>query len=114
MIKVLTKKNTIRIIGMNIMNDIFLYHNLGKTKSRGLHHFEPLYPKVKAKKEVQEIKKNKKKSSKKPNRKSTRKPTRKSNRKPNRKSTRKPTRKSTRKSTRKPNRKSTRKSRINI
>ena len=90
----------------DIMNDIFLYHNLGKTKSRGLHHFEPLYPKVKAKKEVQEIKKNKKKSSKKPNRKSTRKPTRKSTRKPNRKSTRK--------STRKPNRKSTRKSRINI
>ena len=25
--------------------DIFLYHNFGKTKSSGLHHFEPLIPK---------------------------------------------------------------------
>jgi len=43
----------------DIMKDIFLYHNLGKTKSKGLHHFEPLYPKAKAKKEVKEIQKNK-------------------------------------------------------
>ena len=31
---------------------------LGKTKARGLHHFEPLYPKVKAVKDVKKIKKN--------------------------------------------------------
>ena len=29
----------------DIKDDIFLYHNLGKTKSKGSHHFEPLYPK---------------------------------------------------------------------
>jgi len=31
------------------IEDIYLYHNLGKTKSKGLHHFEPLYPKSKLK-----------------------------------------------------------------
>tara|TARA_A100001015_G_C14727669_1_gene608561 strand:+ start:69 stop:788 length:720 start_codon:yes stop_codon:yes gene_type:complete len=48
----------------DIMDDIFLYHNLGKTKSKGLHHFEPLYPKVKAVKDVKKIKKNNKVSTK--------------------------------------------------
>lgn len=42
----------------DIMDDIFLYHNLGKTKSKGSHHFEPLYPKTKMK---EEVKKNKRK-----------------------------------------------------
>ena len=28
-------------------NDIHLYHNLGSTKAKGLHHFEILYPKSK-------------------------------------------------------------------
>jgi hypothetical protein len=78
----------------NVLDDIFLYHNLGKTKSRGLHHFEALYPKVKDKNN----KKNKSqgKSSQKAPRKTTRKSTRKSTRKTIRKTTRKTTRKSTR------------------
>ena len=29
------------------MKDIFIFHNLGKTKQKGLHHFESLYPKDK-------------------------------------------------------------------
>ena len=29
------------------MKDIFIFHNLGKTKQTGLHHFESLYPKDK-------------------------------------------------------------------
>ena len=33
----------------NKKNDVFLYHNLGKTKSKGSHHFEPLYLKSKDK-----------------------------------------------------------------
>ena len=53
----------------DIMDDIFLYHNLGKTKSKGSHHFDSLYPKVKDKNN----KKNKSQS------KSTRKSTRKEN-----------------------------------
>lgn len=69
----------------DIMEDIFLYHNLGKTKSKGLHHFDALYPKVKDKNN----KKNK--SQGKSTRKSTRKTTRKSTRKTNRKTTRKST-----------------------
>jgi hypothetical protein len=36
---------------MDLMKDIFIYHNMGTTLSPGLHHFEPLYPKVKARKE---------------------------------------------------------------
>ena len=31
----------------NIMKDIFIYHNLGKTENKKSHHFEPLYPKKK-------------------------------------------------------------------
>ena len=90
----------------NVMDDIFLYHNLGKTKSRGLHHFEALYPKVKDKNN----KKNKSqgKSSQKAPIKSTRKTTRKSTRRSTRKTTIKSTRRSTRKSTRKTTRKTTR------
>jgi len=104
----------------DIMDDIHIYHNMGENVSSNEHHFEPLYPKVKAKKEVKqkkegikpkdEVKHNPgnirgttkgKKSINKPNRKPTRKPTRKSTRKTARKSTRKSTRKSARKSTRK-------------
>jgi len=91
----------------DIMDDIFLYHNLGKTKARGLHHFEPLYPKVKAVKDVKKIKKNKKISTK-----SVRKPVKKRPvRKPTRKPTRKPVKKTSvrqpvkKRSTRKPVRK---------
>jgi len=36
----------------NQKNDIYLYHNLGKTKSKGLHHFEPLYLKPKLKSSI--------------------------------------------------------------
>ncbi len=82
----------------DIMEDIFLYHNLGKTKSKGSHHFDALYPKVKDK--------NNKKN------KSQGKSTRNSTRKTTRKTTRKSTRKSTRKTTRKTNIKSQRKSTI--
>ena len=48
------------MIGSNpdIMDDIHIYHNIGDTVEENQHHFEPLFPKVKAKKE---IKKNKKK-----------------------------------------------------
>ena len=28
-------------------SDILIYHNMGKIKSKGLHHFEVLYPKDK-------------------------------------------------------------------
>ena len=73
----------------DIMDDIFLYHNLGKTKSKGSHHFEALYPKVKDKNN----KKNKSQG------KSTRKSSRMSTRKSSRKTTRKSQRKSQRKST---------------
>ena len=80
----------------DIMNDIFLYHNLGKTKLRGLHHFEALYPKVKAKKEVQEIKKNKKRSSRKHIKRSSRKHIKRSSRKSIKRSSRKPIKRSSR------------------
>jgi hypothetical protein len=88
----------------DIMDDIFLYHNLGKTKSRGSHHFDALYPKVKDK---NNNKKNKSQG------KSTRKTTGKTTRKTNRKTTRKSTRKTTRKSTIKTTRKSTIKRKMN-
>lgn len=61
----------------DIMDDIFLYHNLGKTKARGLHHFEPLYPKTKAVKDVKKIKKNKKVTTKSVKKRSAREPARK-------------------------------------
>jgi hypothetical protein len=59
---------------MDLMKDIFIYHNMGTTLSPGLHHFEPLYPKVKARKESLKKKESKKRTSKK---KSTRKRSRK-------------------------------------
>lgn len=99
----------------DIMNDIFLYHNLGKTKSEGSHHFEALYPKVKAKADVKRIKNKSikpiRKSLRKSTRKSKRRSTRKSHRRSHRISKRKYLRKSTRKSNRKPRGKSERKSR---
>ena len=60
---------------MDLMKDIFIYHNMGTTLSPGLHHFEPLYPKVKARKEGLKKKETKKRTSKK--KKSTRKRSRK-------------------------------------
>ena len=98
----------------DIMDDIHIYHNMGENVGNNEHHFEPLYPKIKAEKEIKEKgKKTEKvkptsKPTSKPTRKTTRKPTRKTTRKPTRK-TRKPTRKTTRKPTRKPTRKTTRK-----
>ena len=59
---------------MDLMKDIFIYHNMGTTLSPGLHHFEPLYPKVKARKESLKKKESKKRTAKK---KSTRKRSRK-------------------------------------
>jgi hypothetical protein len=59
---------------MDLMKDIFIYHNMGTTLSPGLHHFEPLYPKVKARKESLKKKETKKRTAKK---KSTRKRSRK-------------------------------------
>ena len=50
---------------MDLMKDIFIYHNMGTTLSPGLHHFEPLYPKVKARKESLKKKETKKRTSKK-------------------------------------------------
>ena len=101
----------------DIMNDIFLYHNLGKTKSKGSHHFDALYLRNKRDKK-EKIKKKEKKSTRK-SRRSTRKSrssTRKSTRRSTRKSTRRSTRKSTRKSTRRSrkSKRSSRASRINI
>ena len=49
----------------DLMKDIFIYHNMGTTLSPGLHHFEPLYPKVKARKESLKKKETKKRTSKK-------------------------------------------------
>jgi hypothetical protein len=49
----------------DLMKDIFIYHNMGTTLSPGLHHFEPLYPKVKARKESLKKKESKKRTSKK-------------------------------------------------
>ena len=50
----------------DIMKDIFIYHNLrDRIDKPGLHHFDPLYPKVKLKKEVKEVKEKKKKEYKK-------------------------------------------------
>ena len=60
---------------MDLMKDIFIYHNMGTTLSPGLHHFEPLYPKVKARKESLKKKESKKRTSKKKSmRKRSRKP----------------------------------------
>ena len=60
-------------------DDIHLFHNLGSTKAKGLHHFEILYPKKKAKivtkKEYDSLQPKSKKS--KPKRTVRRKPTRK-------------------------------------
>jgi len=50
---------------MDLMKDIFIYHNMGTTLSPGLHHFEPLYPKIKARKESLKKKETKKRTSKK-------------------------------------------------
>ena len=41
------------------MDDIHIYHNIGESSGNNEHHFEPLYPKVKAKKEVKQITKKK-------------------------------------------------------
>jgi hypothetical protein len=49
----------------DIMKDLFIYHNLGKQKTKGLHHFEPLYPKVKSSGSVKESKSTKKTTKKK-------------------------------------------------
>jgi hypothetical protein len=60
---------------MDLMKDIFIYHNMGTTLSPGLHHFEPLYPKVKARKESLKKKETKKRTAKKKSmRKRSRKP----------------------------------------
>jgi len=91
----------------DIMEDIFLYHNLGKTKSKGSHHFDALYPKVKDKNNNKN--KSQGKSSKQTPINSTRKSIRKSNRKSNRKSTRTSARKSTRKTTKKSTKQASRK-----
>ena len=44
----------------SLMDDIFIFHNLGKTKKKGLHHFEALYPKEKLKLSLSDKKKTKK------------------------------------------------------
>ena len=57
------------------MDDIHIYHNIGESSGNNEHHFEPLYPKVKAKKEVKQItkkKETKKKETKKKETKKTR------------------------------------------
>ena len=46
------------------MDDIHIYHNIGESSGKNEHHFEPLYPKVKAKKEIKKKKESKKSVSK--------------------------------------------------
>jgi len=104
----------------DMMKDIFLYHNMGTTLSPGLHHFEPLYPKVKvkeSKKKESKKKESKKKESKKrtlrktnSTRKTSRQAIRKSTKRSSRISTRKAIRKSTKRSSRISTRKAIRKS----
>lgn len=47
----------------SLMDDIFIFHNIGKTKKKGLHHFEALYPKEKLKLPLSNKKKTKKTNS---------------------------------------------------
>jgi hypothetical protein len=46
------------------LDDIHIYHNIGESSGNNEHHFEPLYPKVKAKKEIKKKKESKKSVSK--------------------------------------------------
>ena len=99
------------------MDDIHIYHNIGESSGNNEHHFEPLYPKVKAKKEVKQItkkKETKKKETKKKETKKTRpkprtlketKSTRKTIRRPHRQAIRQSLRKSLRKSSKRSPRK---------
>ena len=98
----------------DMMKDIFLYHNMGTTLSPGLHHFEPLYPKVKvkeSKKKESKKKESKKKESKKRTLRKTN-STRKTSRQAIRKSTKRSSRISTRKAIRKSTKRSSRKEKI--
>lgn len=58
----------------DVMNDIHIYHNMGENVSSNEHHFEPLYPKVKAIKPRRETVKPKNQSRKKPKNQSRKKP----------------------------------------
>ena len=46
------------------LDDIHIYHNIGESSGKNEHHFDPLYPKVKAKKEIKKKKESKKSVSK--------------------------------------------------
>jgi hypothetical protein len=46
------------------LDDIHIYHNIGESSGNNEHHFEPLYPKVKAKKEIKKKKESNKSPSK--------------------------------------------------